>query len=205
MLRVNTRINKQTLQTRTACAMAIGTNAPNSKIYQNDPTLQDMATKVTAAGDALSKADAKVKSLMLELAAARADRESLTDAFDTAYELYVTKVETVAATPKDMNDLALTPQVQSSHQLVTPLSITAKYDLKKSIIQVAVKEAAGSQACIIEISPDPAGPATWKRVEGVGTSRTLGGYAPGVYWVRAASARANEQSAFTEPVSVTVK
>lgn len=58
---------------------------------------------------------------------------------------------------------------------------------------------------VVDISADPTNPNSWTRLQGIGTVHTLSGYAPGTYWVRAASVRANEQSEFTSPVSVIVK
>jgi hypothetical protein len=57
----------------------------------------------------------------------------------------------------------------------------------------------------VEISPNPAGPDTWKRLPGVAASRSIGGYPPGTYLVRAASAKGQAESSFTGPVSVVVK
>jgi hypothetical protein len=61
------------------------------------------------------------------------------------------------------------------------------------------------EVCFVEISTNPEDPAAWRRLPGVGAVHVLTDYAPGTYWVRAASARANEQSRFTEAVSVIVK
>jgi hypothetical protein len=43
------------------------------------------------------------------------------------------------------------------------------------------------------------------KLDGHGATHVLTGYAPGIYWFRAASVRAKAQSAFTSPVSVSVK
>jgi hypothetical protein len=63
----------------------------------------------------------------------------------------------------------------------------------------------GKRQCAIEISPDPAGPATFKRLDGTGMTRALQGHAAGTWWVRAATLRAKEQSDWFGPVAVIVK
>ncbi len=74
-----------------------------------------------------------------------------------------------------------------------------------AVARVHVKWAVGPERCAIEISPEPVGDATWAQVEGNGCRRALAGYAPGTYWVRAASVRSTGKSAWCGPVAVIVK
>src|SRR5215203_727482 len=81
----------------------------------------------------------------------------------------------------------------------------AAFDAVKGRVQIHVNKAPGMQACVVEVSPDPAGASSWQRLPGFGAVHKLSGYAPGTYWVRAASARANQISDFAGPVSVIVR
>jgi hypothetical protein len=72
-------------------------------------------------------------------------------------------------------------------------------------ILVVVKQAPGMRTCQVEISTNPSDPASWKRVKGGSGKRTLTGYAPGTYWLRACSVRGADESDYTVAVAVVVK
>jgi hypothetical protein len=86
------------------------------------------------------------------------------------------------------------------------VGLLAAYDPKKKVIDLHVKfpPSKRQRRCVIEISTDPIGAATWHRLDGDGAKRTLAGYAPGTYWLRAASSVAAGRSDWFGPVSVIV-
>lgn len=196
---------KTSIVSRTACADVVGTNGPNSPIWKANVVLQDMGMKLVAAGAALKTAQSTLNAIESQLEVARGVRDTSVGAFDKAYELYVTNVEASSTTPEDAAGLGIPVRIRSAYALNAPLGVVAKFDARKNLLRVHVQRAPGTRTCIIEISTDPADPAGWRRLPGVGAVQRLSGYAPGTYWVRAASTRANEQSSFTTPVAVIVK
>jgi hypothetical protein len=68
-----------------------------------------------------------------------------------------------------------------------------------------VKFPGGARKCIVEISPDPIGPATWHRLDGHGATRAVTGFPPGTYWVHAATSLADGRSEWFGPVPIVIK
>ncbi len=64
---------------------------------------------------------------------------------------------------------------------------------------------AGMDACEIELRPDPVTATSWKRLVGHGLVREVPSLASGTWWFHAATARANEQSDFTQAFSIVIK
>ena len=89
--------------------------------------------------------------------------------------------------------------------LILPVGILATWNHTKKTIDVHVKYPPGvKKRCILEISADPVGPSTYRRVDGDGTRRSLAGYAPGTYWIHAATSSSAGRSDWFGPVSVIV-
>jgi hypothetical protein len=195
---------KSSVLSRTERAEVIGTNGPSSPIWKANEVLQDMGLKLVAVGVSLKAAQAAVNSIESQLDVAHGVRDTRTFAFDTAYELYATSVEASSNTAEDAAGLGITVRTRTAYTLTMPLEVQARFDPRKSLIRIHVKRAPGMRTCIIEISTDPADPAGWRRLPGVGAVQALSGYAPGTYWVRAANTRASAQSEFTTPVAVFV-
>jgi large exoprotein involved in heme utilization and adhesion len=204
-VRVNVSAVKLSSGTRTDCAQVVGTNGPSSAIWQTVPEVQLAGTKLVAAGTALAAADAAVQSLASQLATAQNVRDAKSVEFDAAFGVYVANVEAHATTPQDVTGLGLALFAKSTYVLAAPIGIEAAFDAAKGQIQLRVNKAPGMHACVVEVSSNSADPAAWQRLPGVGALHKLSGYAAGTYWARAASARANEMSDFTEPVPVIVK
>ena len=59
--------------------------------------------------------------------------------------------------------------------------------------------------CVIAISPDPISATSYVELQGYGRKRSLTGYAPGTYWVRACTTNADKRSAWFGPFPVVVK
>lgn len=107
--------------------------------------------------------------------------------------------------PEDITGLGMAVLGRETYTLAAPVEVNARFDITTGLIHIHVKKAPGMRNCLVEISSDPADPRSWLRLPGIGAIHTLRGYAPGTYWVRAASVRASDQSEFTTPVPVTVK
>jgi hypothetical protein len=204
-LRAEVSAVKHTCSTRTDCAQLVGTNGPNSTIWQTVQEVQLAGTKLVAAGTALAGTEATVQSLQSQLATAQNLRDAKIVEFDAAFGVYVANVESYATTPQDVTGLGLALFAKATYVLAAPLGVEASFDAVKGQLRVRVLKAPGMQASVVEVSANPADPAAWQRLAGFGALHKLRGYAPGTYWVRAASARANEMSDFTEPVPVIVK
>jgi hypothetical protein len=204
-LRVDVRVDKQSVVTRTDRAQVVGTNGPNSAIWKSSQDIQAAGQKLVTAGTTLAEVEALVQSLQSQLATALNLREIKIVEFDAAHGVYVANVESHATTPQDITALGVAVFSKSSHALAAPTGIDAAFDTAKGRLQIHVNKAPGMQACVVEVSSDPTGSAPWHRLPGIGAVHKLSGYAPGTYWVRAASARANEISEFTGPVPVVVK
>jgi hypothetical protein len=204
-VRIDIAPDKQSITSRTERGGVIGTNGPSAAIWKSKASVADAGAKVISATTALAAAHAAVISLEAQIAAGRGVRDTKAAEFDAAYSVYVANVETYAPTPEDASSLGLSPFIRTMYPLVAPLGIQATYDAAKGIIQIRVSRAPGPRACVVEVSADPAGPGTWKRLPGFGALQKLTGYTPGTYWIRAATARATELSDFAGPVAVIVK
>jgi hypothetical protein len=183
-------------------AATMGTQAPKSTFY---PTVKESCDDVIAAGVVLAVAEAGVNTALASLVNAREVRDGAIIKYDGSYNVLVADVEKHAVNPEDVTSLMMTLAERQTHTLELPSGLVVKYDLAKSLVRVNVDLPLGAASCLIEVSTDPQNPASWKRVTGDGARRALAGYAPGTYWFRAASLRANDESPFTAPVSVTVK
>jgi hypothetical protein len=197
--------DKNSTPARTSRALVIGLNGPGSTLWKTQPALQDSGSKLVTIGAALGDADASLKSIETQLATARGVRDTTQKAFDVAYGVYVANAQTYAATPEDAASIGLVVRGKNKYPLVAPVGLDATFDLIKSLIQIHITKTPGERTFLVEISSDPIGPATWKRLPGTGAVQELSGYGPGLYWVRAASVRAKAQSDYTAPVAVLVK
>jgi hypothetical protein len=204
-LRVDPTADKKSIPTRAGRAQTVGTNGPSSALWQSQPEIQDAGKKLIAAGASLTTLDASVQSLKAQLATARNLRDAKVVEYDAVFGVYIANVETYANTPQEVTSLGVALFSKSTHPLTAPLGIEATYDSAKGLIGIRVNKAPGLNACVVEVSPEPVGPGTWKRLDGFGGLRKLSGYPVGTHWLRAASARATEVSEFTSPVSVIVK
>jgi hypothetical protein len=204
-IRVEVGTDKRSLLARTSRAATIGINGPNSAVWQAHSELQTAGNALVAAGVALAESQARLAALEGQIDAARNAVAAQVASYDTAYAVYVAHVETHAGKPDEVPALGLTLLAKASYALAAPLAVVPTYDVVKGQITINVQRAPGINHCVVEISPDPAGPNTWTRLPGFGGRKKLTGYAPGTYWVRAASARANAFSDFTGPVSVIVR
>jgi hypothetical protein len=204
-LRVDTGADKQTTKTRTDRATKVAAVSPTSLLFQGQPPIKDAGAALILAGNDLGDADSAVTAAEAVVEQKRSEREAKRGAFDAAYDIFTALVVHHAETPEQIQGVGLDVLDRTSHALVPPLAIRARFDLVKSLLRISVKQAPGMQACVIDVSQNPSDPTSWKRIAGIGASRSLPGYASGTYWLRAASVRASEQSDFTMPISVVIK
>jgi hypothetical protein len=168
-------------------------------------TVKVSVDSLVAAGVALGVAEAGVNTAVANLTNAREVRDGAVAKYDSTFNVLIADVEKNAVNPEDVTSIMLTLLERQTHALELPSGLTVKYDQPKALVRVNVDLPLGAASCLLEVSTDPQNPASWKRVTGDGARRALAGYAPGTYWFRAASLRANDESAFTVPVSVLVK
>jgi hypothetical protein len=203
-MRVRTGGDLKSTTTRLDRCVSINSALASSTLCQANTTVKTSAVTLLAAGVAVKAAEDAVTAAELVLATARDTRDTKVVAYDTAYGVLVSNVEQGATLAADVTGCGLVPGGSIAYDLAMPVSVTASYDHASAMLNVHVKNAPGMRASIVEIGSDPNGP-TWTQAKGVGAKRALPGYAPGTYWVRAASARGNDQSEFTAPIAVMVK
>jgi hypothetical protein len=196
---------KKSIQTRTALAALIGTRISGSTLCQAQSSVKGACTDVVSAGTMLATRDAEVKDAEAKLAAKREAREVALVAFDGCFDFMVAGVEKHATSGTDLTDLALTQAGRKNYLLVPPLGIDVAFDVAARVIALEVKLPPGATTCFVEFSATPADPASWRRVPGHGSRRSLAGFAPGTYWFRALCSRGNEDSDYADAVSVLVK
>jgi hypothetical protein len=127
---------------------------------------------------------------------------------DNAYDACVSSVWNHATSIGDVKNSGFTvlPVEPISHTIALPTEILLKYDAHLAAILVHVRWAQkGTKQCLIEVSPDPITPTSWRRVDATGVRQTLVGYTPGIWWFHAATVRAKGRSDWFGPVSVLVK
>jgi hypothetical protein len=160
---------------------------------------------VTSAKD-LGTAQTKVSNLEAQLALARGDRDQKNITALAAHGAAVKAVEKVSVSPADVQSYGFLSLDIVKTGLVLPSGILATYDHKTKTIHVLVKYPAGihGKRCILEISTDPVGAGTYRPLDGDGRRRALTGYAPGTYWIHAATTSSAGRSDWFGPVAVIV-
>ena len=203
-VRVASGAVKDTVTTRTDAGKVIDTNAPNSAILKANADVKTAEGNLVAANTKLDDKYKLVKSLEAELATERGALLDLTVEWDSFYDVYVSTARLYCLTDQDAKSLGLPAAGLASYVLAPPLSVTAVFDTKLSLLRIRVKRPTGLKAVRLEISPEPMTATSFKALDGEGATAKLSGYPPGTYWVRAAMIRSRQLSAYTTPVSVIV-
>lgn len=193
------------IKERTDCSALVESKAASSPIWAAHPDLQDAGKALIAAGADLSGADLAFQGALKVVETTRDTRETKLIAWNSEFDLYATLVEKYSKKAEDLSALALSALSRTEYPLVAPIKIDLRYDRTLYLIRVHVHLPEGLEACEIEMSPDPITATSWQRLVGHGAKRTVKSPTPGTWWFRAASERAEEQSAFTDPVSIVVK
>ena len=196
---------KGSVKKRIDAGAVIGANAPNSAILTGNSDVKVAADNLGAVNAKLDAKDTKVRALALELGTERGALANLVVDWDAAYDVFVAVGRKYCITAEDAKGLGLAAMGPTSHLMAMPLAVLVKYDASKERIRIHVKRAPGMPSVRLQISPDPFTATSWIDLDGDGATAALAGYAPGTWWVRAASVRARERSDWTTPVSVIVK
>jgi hypothetical protein len=183
----------------------IGKQAPSSTIWQGNAAIKSIGQDAINACTVLGTDITNVSQLEIQLEAARSLRDADAVTCASKLDLFFTSVEDVATTPKDMQDLGITPLVGHTYALASPLSITAAVNTDTRVLTVTVKRAPGMQRTCIEISSDPTMATGVKVFPGDGVKQKMGPLTPGTYAIRACHVRAADRSTYTEIIPVTVK
>jgi hypothetical protein len=179
--------------------------APGSPKYTESQALQDSVAKVVQHGLDIGAKAKNVTVKRKELATAEAELFAVQSTFDKAAGVCVKIAESICATPEELAGLGLKPRGTKSPPvpLVVPTDITVKPGKDKGSIFAHAKRIPGISNYPAEISTDPFDPETWKPLQGTNAMRRLTGYASGTrYWIRYATARGDQQSAWSDPVAV---
>ena len=202
---VDMGIDKVSDQSRTARAAIVATMALKTPLYGTDTAFKDAIDKLVQSGLDLTASSAQLGKLEAELAMARATHDARVNAYDKAYGVSAASVESHSTKPEDIQSYGFAVLSKTAQPLVPPADVRVRFDAAKGLIRVRVIYPSGRHMCAVEISPNPVGPDTFVRVDGTGAIRALAGYAPGMWWIRAATLRAKEQSDWFGPVAVIVK
>jgi hypothetical protein len=197
--------DKQTGQSRADRAEVIAGMAPTSPLYLSQPEVKAAADALVSAGTDLAGALTAQNKADTQAANARDAVVEKTAAYDSAYSVFTAVLRKYAKSPADVTTLGMGTRQPVNNTLAMPIAVEAKFNVLKSAISIYIQRAPGMLTVAVEISHDPTNPASWTRLKGTGARRTVTGYTPGTYYVRAASLTAQDQSDFTDPVPVTVK
>ena len=203
-VRVNVGVDKETVKSRVDRCTGVATAAPNSPIYQTKPEVKAACDALIARGALLAAADVAVQAAELALAKARGARDGVQAGCNAAYDVCVAQVEQNATTTEEVLGLGFLVLGRGSYEIAPPTEVRARFDSARNTIRIQVLRAPGMRSFVIEFSSDVE-PRTWTRLPGLGSRRAVANLAPGTYWIRAASVRANEQSEFSAPIAVTVR
>jgi hypothetical protein len=204
-LRIDVSADKFSDDTRSARADVVRSMATATPLYKTDVAFKDSVDKLIQSGVSLAAADAQVTQLEALLLKARSSREVQRSSYDKAYNLCSTNVTNHSAGAEDVHGFGFAVLAKPAKTFGPPAGIEAKYDVAREVLRLHVLYTSGHQPCLIEISPDPATPESYVRLDGTGVTRKLAGYAPGTWWIRAATLRAKGRSEWFGPVPVVVK
>ena len=204
-VKVDVAAEKVSVKRRTDLAGLISKQMTTSEFVQAHPEVSAACQTMVTCGSELADANAAVIAAKVVLVQAESALARKTTAYDGALSVLAAHTEHLAESEGDVQSVGLTVLNRASYHLAPPLAVEARYDITKNLVRVNVRLPPGAQGCVTEISTDRADPTKWQRLKGMGARRALSGYAPGTYWIRAASMRAADESDFTGPVAVVVK
>jgi len=186
-------------------AKVVGEMATTTPLYQSNTVFKAAVDDFVAAGITLAGSDGKVLNLEAALVQARADRDvARTDCRD-CHAVCVAQVEKNSPTGADLVKYGFAQLEIIKVGSVMPISILWKLDHNTGLMLLHVKFPGRARKCVVEISPDPIGPATWHRLDGHGATRTVTGFPPGTYWAHAATSLSDGRSDWFGPVPIVIK
>jgi hypothetical protein len=184
----------------------VGTMAVLTALYTSNAAFKATIDDFVTAAKDLDTKQTKVATLEAQLAQARGDRDQAHIDAESAHGAAAKAVEKVSVTPADVQSYGFADLDIVKTGLIVPAGVQATYDHATKTIEVRVKYPPGvhGKRCILEISTDPIGASTYHRLDGDGLRRALTGYAPGTYWIHAATSGAGGRSDWFGPVAVIV-
>ncbi len=188
--RVDVGADTISIKALVARAQVVGTMTPLTPLYTSNVAFKDETDAFVAAGVALSASETKVANLEAALTQARGDRDTAHTTCKSCHAVVATQVEKNSATPAALQSYGFLYQEIVKLGAVLPTGILWSYDHATSLLQIHVQYAGKARACLVEISPDPVTATSYRRLDGHGVKRSLTGYAPGTYWVHAATSLA---------------
>jgi hypothetical protein len=203
--RVDVAADRISNKARIERAMGVAGVAPQTPRYQGDVAFKQSIDRLIQGGSDLENAEKDVAAAELALANARVVRDAQQDAYDKAHAVCAKLIDGGSRTPADVTQYGFSVFEEKPRGLEMPNNIRLKYDPVKEILRIHVWYPSGRHTCAIEISPAPYSEATFQRLEGNGVTRALRGYAPGTWWVRAATTLGAQRSEWFGPVAVIVK
>ena len=204
-IRVDVGSDKISDKTRSDRAEVVRSMATATPLYKTDPSFKDAVDKLIQCGEDLDAAEVQVTQLEAALIKAKSTRDVRRYAYDKAHGLCSTNVENYSTKPEDVHGFGFAVLTKSTQAFGPPINIEAKHDAAKDVLRIRVLYPSGQHQCAIEISPDPASPGSYTRLDGTGVLQVIEGYAPGTWWVRAATLRSKGRSEWFGPVAVVVK
>jgi hypothetical protein len=207
--RLNVAGDKVDDDKRIARYKVVSTMAVTLPAYANDPGFKAVVDGYLAAGKSFSTDVDASKNAEAAASLARTARDGGRAILDNAYDACVASVWNHAVTIEDVKGagFVVLQAEPVSTVIEMPTALLVKFDPVHSAIALHVMFATKGKRrqVYVEVSPDPVGPTTWKRLDTTGVKQRLLGFAPGTWWLRAAAFRAKTRSDWVGPVSVVVK
>jgi hypothetical protein len=183
-------------------------NAPKTAVYKSDATYRATIDAYIALGATFDTNRDAAEKAKHAASVAEGTLDTSRGALDAAYDVCSLGMLTRAVGVEDIKDggFAAVAQEPIARDVATPTGLLVRFDPAMSAIKVrATFSDKGKHQIYLEVSPDPIGPATFRRLDTTGVRQILRGFAPGLWWVRVAAFRARDRSEWIGPVSVLVK
>ena len=186
-------------------AELVGTTAPLTALYLSSSTFKAAVDGFVASGVAVVASESKVTALESQLTQARFARETARVACKSSHSVLCTQVEQASPTAAAIATYGFVALEVVKLGSVLPTGILWSYDHATGLLDLHVKFAGKAHAFVIEISPDPIGAATYRRLDGHGVKQSVPNLTPGTYWIHAATSLADGRSDWFGPVAAILK
>ena len=203
--RVNVGADNANDKALTNRAQVVSTMATQTSLYQSNVAFKAEVDAYVASGVALTAMDTKVANIEATLTQARGDRDTARTTCKNCYAVVASQVEKNSPTPAALQSYGFELQTVVKQGAVLPTGIVWTFDHPTSLLHIHVEYAGKARPCLVEISPDPIGATTYRRLDGHGVKRAVPGLGPGTYWVHAATSSADGRSDWFGPVAVVIK
>jgi Tfp pilus assembly major pilin PilA len=196
--------DKASAESRVARGVKVGSMALQSPLYQ-EVEIKVSVNAVVADTATLKQGMESYAAALSATRKARSELNLLLHDWDRSYDLLLAAGEKRCTSEDEGTSLGLSVRPKTSHAFAMPAAVTLKYDPIRGTLRITVTRAPGRCSLSVQISQDPGDPAAWVELPGDGAVHVIKSPAPGTWWVRARSRRAQATSDFTTPVSVVVK